>query len=69
MSLDLLFSSLLLFKSSRLLFTDLLPEDEGFGMLLEGVGIPLEGAFDGDFDFPPEEDEVFGIKVPIFELF
>lgn len=60
---------MLLFKSSRLLFIDLLPEEDGFGMLLEGVGIPLDGADDGDLDFPPEEDDVFGIKLPILELF
>jgi hypothetical protein len=51
-----------------LLFADLLPEEGGFGMLLDGVGIPLDGA-DDDLDFPPEEDEDLGIRLPIFEPF
>lgn len=37
-------------------------------MLLDGVGIPLDGP-DDDFDFPPDDDEDLGIKLPILEPF
>lgn len=63
------FLFLLFFKFFRLFFIDLLLEEDGFGMLFEGVGILFDGVEDGDLDFFFEEDDVFGIKFLILEFF